>query len=96
MGFYSPDQVLQDARRHGVEIRPVDVTMSDWDCTLEALDRPLPALRMGLRMIRGLAEAVGRRIQVEREVKALETLETFVYARDSITRHASFLLKLMR
>ncbi|OLU16678.1 error-prone DNA polymerase [Pseudomonas sp. PA1(2017)] len=70
MGFYSPDQVLQDARRHGVEIRPVDVTVSDWDCTLEALDRRLPALRMGLRMIRGLAETVGRRIQVEREAKA--------------------------
>lgn len=35
MGFYSPDQVLQDARRHGIEIRPVDVALSDWDCSLE-------------------------------------------------------------
>lgn len=69
MGFYSPDQVLQDARRHGVEIRPVDVTISDWDCTLEALDRKLPALRLGLRMIRGLAETVGRKIEVERVAK---------------------------
>ena len=36
MGFYSPSQLVQDARRHGVEVRPVDVTVSDWECTLEA------------------------------------------------------------
>ncbi|HEY2254197.1 MAG TPA: error-prone DNA polymerase [Variovorax sp.] len=36
MGFYSPSQLIQDARRHGVEVRPVDVTASDWHCTLEA------------------------------------------------------------
>ena len=35
MGFYAPAQLVQDARRHGVEVRPVDVTVSDWDCTLE-------------------------------------------------------------
>lgn len=69
MGFYSPDQVLQDARRHGIEIRAIDVTVSDWDCTLEALDRTLPAIRLGLRMIKGLSEEVGRRIEVVREAK---------------------------
>jgi error-prone DNA polymerase len=36
MGFYAPAQLVQDARRHGVEVRPVDVTVSDWDCTLES------------------------------------------------------------
>ena len=35
MGFYGPSQLVQDARRHGVEVRPVDVSHSDWDCTLE-------------------------------------------------------------
>ena len=35
MGFYAPSQLLQDAQRHGVEVRPVDVLISDWDCTLE-------------------------------------------------------------
>jgi error-prone DNA polymerase len=69
MGFYSPDQVLQDARRHGIEIRAIDVTVSDWDCTLEALDRTLPAIRLGLRMIKGLSEEVGRRIELIRETK---------------------------
>ncbi|MFZ5657585.1 MAG: error-prone DNA polymerase [Pseudomonadota bacterium] len=37
MGFYSPSQIVQDARRHGVEVRPVDVRYSAWDCTLEAV-----------------------------------------------------------
>jgi len=57
MGFYSPSQLVQDARRHGVEVRPPDVTASDWDCTLES-----GAVRLGLRMISGLSEAAGRRI----------------------------------
>ena len=35
MGFYGPSQLVQDARRHGVDVRPVDVTVSEWDCTLE-------------------------------------------------------------
>jgi len=37
MGFYAPAQLIQDARRHGVEVRPADVTASDWDCTLEKM-----------------------------------------------------------
>jgi error-prone DNA polymerase len=42
MGFYGPSQLVQDGRRHGVEVLPVDVTVSDWDCTLEAASLPLP------------------------------------------------------
>jgi len=57
MGFYAPSQLVQDARRHGVEVRPPDVNASDWDCTLEA-----GALRLGLRMVGGLSEAAGKRI----------------------------------
>ena len=60
MGFYQPAQLVRDARRHGVEIRPVDVNCSDWDCTLE----PIPAsgegtghaVRLGFRLIGGLSE----------------------------------------
>ena len=37
MGFYAPAQLVADARQHGVEVRPVDVTVSDWDCTLEEM-----------------------------------------------------------
>jgi error-prone DNA polymerase len=40
MGFYAPSQLVQDARRHGVEVRAIDVSASDWDCTLERSDGP--------------------------------------------------------
>ncbi|WP_218186945.1 MULTISPECIES: error-prone DNA polymerase [unclassified Pseudomonas] len=63
MGFYSPDQVLQDARRHGIETRPIDVCHSHWDCSLEQADTDQPAIRLGLRMIRGLSESAGRAIE---------------------------------
>jgi error-prone DNA polymerase len=57
MGFYAPSQLVQDARRHGVEVRAPDVNASEWDCTLED-----GALRLGLRMVSGLSEAEGRRV----------------------------------
>jgi error-prone DNA polymerase len=63
MGFYAPAQIVQDARRHGVEVRPVDVHASDWDCTLEGVDGSAdPALRLGLRLVKGLREDAARRL----------------------------------
>jgi error-prone DNA polymerase len=50
MGFYAPAQIVRDARLHGVEVRPVSVNESVWDCTLEGT-----AVRLGLRMTKGLA-----------------------------------------
>ena len=56
MGFYAPAQIVRDARDHGVEVRPVCVNASRWDCTLEPSDRgDRFAVRLGLRMVRGLA-----------------------------------------
>ncbi|MDI2590695.1 error-prone DNA polymerase [Pseudomonas sp. 681] len=66
MGFYSPDQILQDARRHHLQIRPVDVRASDWDCSLEPITGAQPAIRMGLRMIKGFREEDARRIESAR------------------------------
>ncbi|WP_312592697.1 error-prone DNA polymerase [Stutzerimonas nitrititolerans] len=63
MGFYSPDQILQDARRHGIETRPVDVNHSDWDCTLEPNGGEQPAIRMGLRMIGGFRQEAAESIE---------------------------------
>ena len=66
MGFYSPDQLLQDARRHGVRVLPVDVRYSVWDCVLEMpRGAAQPAIRMGLRMIRGFPEDAAERIAAE-------------------------------
>ncbi len=57
MGFYAPAQVVRDAREHGVEVRPVCVNASDWDCTLEDTEGRYMAVRMGLCMAKGLGEA---------------------------------------
>ncbi|MEY3446752.1 MAG: hypothetical protein RIR45_1507 [Pseudomonadota bacterium] len=74
LGFYGPSQLVQDARRHGVQVRAVDVLHSAWDCTLEpptsagtstntgANANPQPAVRLGLRMVSGLKESVAQRI----------------------------------
>ena len=102
MGFYAPAQLVGDARRHGVDVRPPDVTVSEWDCTLEPLrgpglrglrgqsnksraartspdptdDRatycpdPEVALRLGLRLVRGLTEAGAARIVAARRERA--------------------------
>ena len=71
MGFYQPSQLIQDAQRHGVEVRAVDVTQSGWDCTLEACmpsARTLDAvaLRLGLRQIRGVSAELATRIVAAR------------------------------
>jgi error-prone DNA polymerase len=58
MGFYAPAQIVRDARDHGVEIRPVCVNASRWDCTLEPTDdEDRFAVRLGLRLVKGLANA---------------------------------------
>jgi len=66
MGFYSASQLVQDVRRHGVAVRPVDINHSCWDCSLEANDKGAAELRLGLRMVKGLSEATGQRIVTER------------------------------
>ncbi len=78
MGFYGPAQLVQDAKNHSVQVAPVDVNVSDWDCTLEPLPKEATStvatkiepsapfntyrLRLGLRMIRGLQEEAALRI----------------------------------
>jgi error-prone DNA polymerase len=70
MGFYAPAQLVQDARRHGVEVLAADVNASDWDCTLEN-----GALRLGLRMIGGLSEASGKKISSLRPFRSVAELD---------------------
>ena len=87
MGFYAPATLVDDARRHGVEMRPVDVTRSDWYCTLEPVPpglEPVPpgadgrrrfAVRMGLRFVKGLAEADGAALVAARAEHPFTTIE---------------------
>lgn len=61
MGFYSSAQLIQDAQRHGVSVLPVDVTISQWDCSLEG-DRVKPSIRLGLCMVTGFNWQAGERL----------------------------------
>jgi error-prone DNA polymerase len=74
LGFYSPSQLVQDAQRHGVEVRPPDVMTSHWDCTLEGQGR-LPAVRLGLRLISGLKQASADRIMAARGTHPFESAD---------------------
>jgi len=78
MGFYAPAQLIQEARRgHGVEIRPVDVAHSVWDCTLEP-GRNQPALRLGFRLIDGFSEAAAERIEAARRQHPFSDIEDLI------------------
>jgi error-prone DNA polymerase len=66
MGFYAPAQLVRDAREHGVEVRPLCVCNSEWDCTLERRADDAPALRLGLRMVKGLSEEAAERVVAAR------------------------------
>ncbi len=70
MGFYRPHTILHDAARHGVEVRTLDVNRSRWDCTLEppVLGGEGPqALRIGLRLVKGLQAELAGRLLAERD-----------------------------
>ncbi|MCQ8106033.1 error-prone DNA polymerase [Methylomonas sp. SURF-2] len=73
MGFYAPAQLVQDARRHGVEVRPVDVRHSVWDCALEHDSKP-PALRLGFNQVKGLSAAGAKRMLAARAFDSLADL----------------------
>jgi error-prone DNA polymerase len=66
MGFYAPSQLVREARRQGVEVQPVDVHASDWDCTLEPGPGRKPTLRLGLRLVKGLSRAGAERLVAAR------------------------------
>ncbi len=82
MGFYSPATIVKDAEQHGVDVLPVRADASDWDCTLEgghpSVDGEPPALRLGLRVVKGLGEKVGRRIERARGERRFAGMEDLV------------------
>lgn len=74
LGFYTPSQLVQDARRAGVKVEPVDVLHSDWNCTLEDLDHQ-PSVRLGLRLVQGLKQESAERISKARIETYFESSE---------------------
>ena len=75
MGFYAPAQIVRDARQHDVEIRPIDVNHSRWDCTLEPGRGKYLAVRLGLRMVRDLANGDAASIVSSRADTPYESIE---------------------
>jgi error-prone DNA polymerase len=77
MGFYAPAQITQEVQRHGVKVLPVDATVSNWDCTLvDATDQTSqPALRLGLRLVRGLRHVDADRLLAERAQRPFANID---------------------
>ncbi|TCM15059.1 helix-hairpin-helix protein [Novosphingobium sp. PhB165] len=75
MGFYAPAQIVGDARKHGVEVRPIDVNHSRWDCSLELSSGPYLAVRMGLRYARELRNEDGAAIVLARGNEPYDSVE---------------------
>jgi error-prone DNA polymerase len=74
MGFYQPVTLLKDAQRHGLKVRPVDVTRSDWLCTLEKNGQDF-ALRLGMRSVHGLRAEIAHAIVNERAMRPLLSID---------------------
>ncbi|ANB77321.1 error-prone DNA polymerase [Paraburkholderia phytofirmans OLGA172] len=87
MGFYSPSQLVQDAKRHGVMVLPVDVTISGWDSSLEPIDGVRkPSVRLGLSLLRGMRDGAAERIENARAVRQFMTVSDLA-RRAQLDRH---------
>ena len=76
MGFYAPAQIVRDAQQHGVDVRPVCINASRWDCTLEPTDDDSRfAVRLGLRMVKGLGNAEAARLVSCREDRPFASVD---------------------
>jgi error-prone DNA polymerase len=73
MGFYSPFTLVKDAQRHGARFRPIDVTRSEWLCTIEEGE-----VRLGLRFVRGLRQAAGESIVEARRWRPFASVQDMV------------------
>ncbi|RZT09104.1 error-prone DNA polymerase [Duganella sp. CF402] len=93
MGFYSPSQLVQDAKRHGVVVREIDVAISGWESSLEepAGQRGQPAVRLGLNMLKGMGAQAGARIEQARAAGPFASVADLARRAD-LDRHALHVL----
>ena len=85
MGFYAPAQIVRDALEHGVQVRPVDVEHSDWDCTIETDAEGRMAVRLGLRMVDGLKRELIEETVMKARGEGFGDFDTFI-RRTGLTR----------
>src|SRR5437868_8344917 len=74
IGFYQPATLIKDAQRHGLKFKPIDITRSQWDCTIEEFSGGL-LVRVGLRYVKGLRKETALRIVAERDVRPFTSIE---------------------
>ena len=74
MGFYSAATLVKDAQRHGLRVRPIDVTRSNWDCSLEEAEGKI-AMRVGLRYVRGLQQIAAECLVQARQKRQFSSIE---------------------
>ncbi|WP_332855575.1 error-prone DNA polymerase [Duganella sp. S19_KUP01_CR8] len=88
MGFYSPSQLVQDAKRHGVQVREIDVTVSGWDSSLEERvgRRGQPAVRLGLSLLKGMRAEAAERIEQARAAQPFASVADLARRAD-LDRH---------
>jgi len=77
MGFYAPAQLVQETRRQGVAVLPVDVSRSEWVCTLESDQQGEPQLRLGLLMVKGFKASAAERLVTARAKVAFANMRDF-------------------
>jgi len=92
LGFYAPSQLVRDARQHGVAVRPIDAAFSDWDCTLEPDPEPAGgghpvAVRLGLRLVSGLAQGAAERVVAARQQQPFQDTQDLAM-RSALDRNA--------
>ncbi len=78
MGFYAPAQLVSDARKHGVEVRPADINHSDWESTLERTEQEDHAVRLGWSLISGLGQAAVARFMERRSDRPFTSWQDFL------------------
>ena len=87
MGFYAPAQLISDARKHNVNVRPVDVNISDWDCTLEQANQNIGrrnsqqlewSIRLGWRMLNGFSQTLAEKLVAARRAGPFTSYDEFV------------------
>ena len=79
MGFYHPATIVKDAQRHGLRVKPIDVSCSQWNCSLEPDETGQHLLRMGLRYVRGLAQASGESMLTQRGRAPFTSIEDLAH-----------------
>src|ERR1700753_1126203 len=78
MGFYSPAVLIEDARRHGLRVKPIDIQVSDWSCAIEHEDDQSLSLRLGLGYVRGLREQCAETIVHCRKSASFQSVDDLV------------------